>query len=199
MHNTLPENTIRVHLDTASGLPVELSLGIASACADALRTAFQDDPNIDIQIREMGTGSWWIHLLIIAGGVGAVAAGIQGLAEELRNGRGSLAGSVSDALDEYDGQRCTISSPQTEIVIERVQIQLPQLRSNPIGGYSGPLAAGPIGAGPRIQTPAIMVTRTSGEFAKDALGRRVRLRDGSIIFGTQNVPLSNIEYIDPPL
>lgn len=44
----------------------------------------------------------------------------------------------------------------------------------------------------------VMLTRTSGEYPTDPDGRRVKMLDGSVLFGSQKVARSKFEYVDPP-
>ena len=151
MINQLPADRLKIHLDTRRPIQAETSSSLIRTAAQALRevTAIGDDASIEIV--ELHQGSWWLHLLIIAGGVGAVLQGARSLADEIREGKTPFAKSIAEAVAEGEAQVCEIITSE-----EVIQMSSSEMRalSGMVPGKNrfgvGPFGAKDFGSGAKL-------------------------------------------------
>lgn len=95
--------------------------------AKSIEGLITDDlQKVRVSLTASGEGSWWAHLLVLAGSIGAATLAIQGLAQEIREGKTPFTRGVAAILDEGDGRIVSLSTRDEEI-----NISVDQMISSP--------------------------------------------------------------------
>lgn len=221
MKNSLDDRII-VRLNISRPISAERSLTLAAEMVRKLRSISEIGPDSTVVIEKLGEGSWWAQVLIIVGtttaGVGVIAIAVEALSEDIKSGKTPFSQQVAAALDHYEGSQCQLISSDSEVVIDRNAIQIARGGASSFNdSFSSAFGSGSYGTDQFGRAPTLdrtdltldsshpigdkthlLLTRTSGKYPLDPEGRRVELIDGSVVFGSQRVPKSNIRYIDPP-
>ena len=122
MSNALPDGLIRIHLNTKSRFSAQIAGRMIEAAAESIEGNNRLANPTKISLVEVGEASWWVHLLILGGSVGGAIFAIEGLAEEIREGRTPFARHTAGALGEGDGDKCTLSAGDEHIEIPAGEI-----------------------------------------------------------------------------
>lgn len=117
--NQLPPDRLKVSLDTRRPIQLETSAEILASLGASLRSFDQIGRRARIEIVEVQQGSWWAHLLIIGGGVGAIAVSAQALVDEIKAGKTPFSRAIAAAASEGDAEVCTITTADDDLEIPR--------------------------------------------------------------------------------
>lgn len=200
IRNALRDDEVRIFVNTTELAPAGLSLAIMESAVAALQ--LRPGPYVsEYVISEMGQNTWWVHILLIGGGIGAVAAGVEGLTADIREGQTPLSQSIAQLMDKFGGSSVIVASSQTELEIARsdIPLEIQQIDSEAqISAHSRAPQPGNGNGNGKAKDEYITITRTTGRYPKTSDGRLVDMIDGSVIFGTQTVPRSNVRFLETP-
>lgn len=190
MQRSLDDRLV-IKLDTTKPMEAEKSLALALALVAQLRS-YPGAATARIVIERLGEGSWYIHLLVILGAVGAIADRVPKLVADIRAGEGPFGMIVGRTLDEHVGESCQVVSEKTDEVITRNQIT-----TNPIGHdlHATATATGR----PELGQPTLSQTPTESDNEEPVSGQSFmlkgefteRLANGNYVF--QSGPNRNFE------
>jgi hypothetical protein len=116
LDNFFPEGVVRIHLDITS----RLSARLAARLIHSMAASIEDNSSLvdaETFLVASGEGTWWAHLLVLAGSVGASVLAVQGLADEIKKGKTPFSRAVAAALDEANGRNVTLCADHIEIRI----------------------------------------------------------------------------------
>lgn len=178
------DDRIKVRLDIVEELPAERSIELATALIRQIR-ADPDLADAKIIIEGMGEGTWWIHLLIIFGAIGAIADRVPKLIDDIKAGQGPFGAIVGRTLDEYDGHTCQVVTEIGDTIILREEIAAPTVHA---------LQGGDVVTGRTVVgQPELQAARSplpnGGSVKIDLLGSFKRHADGSQWFFAGDRPV----------
>lgn len=184
MSNQLPVNELKIGLDTRSPIQVETSAEILTTAAMSLREIPEISVFARIEIIEVRQGSWWAHLLVMAGSVGAMTIAAHGLADEIRAGKTPFSRALAAAVSEGQAEVCTITTHDESI-------EVPKSEMRALAGLIP--GENVFGMGPHGRADAPSVHPVEDAQEKDFLGTEY----GEIITDEQGNPLEVSPPIEP--
>lgn len=126
--NALPDDILRVHLDTAATVPAEVQLRFARAVLEDLHTMEGVETDTVFSIYHLGHGSTLLEVILAGLGaavsVGTFAVALSGY---LRDNQGEAGPQCSYIINNYDGSQVTITTANKEpIIVSREELPAPE-------------------------------------------------------------------------